>query len=391
MALGVNYFLLFAVYGIVNTYLPVLLKSIGYGTGEVGILLGIFETAGVILPLFLSTAVDKNGKYGAVMIGLGVIMSVALLPFTFFPSFFIAAASLSLFSLGIKGLVPITDTFTSKQLGRDKKNYGKIRAVGSFGFVCITVFLHFSTVINGENTDSIILSVFISGMLYVFSLFIIPNIFVPVHNSGLNNDGKKKLFQTLFSKGNNEESFSKTFWFGLFLISFGFFGLVPSQKFFSLYAKEYLHLKSYAGLWALSAMAEIPVMFLSGKIIGKFGVEKLIPAALFSIGIRNLTYAVFPSLGGAVAAQLMHCLNYGLFHPTAVIFCASHAPKKAASLGMTMYSVVAAGLSYIIGSIAGGYIIQFAGYRALFIIFSFFPFIGMILYFFAAKNIFKSV
>ncbi len=83
MALGVNYFLLFAVYGIVNTYLPVLLKSIGYGTGEVGILLGIFETAGVILPLFLSTAVDKNGKYGAVMIGLGVIMSVALLPFLF--------------------------------------------------------------------------------------------------------------------------------------------------------------------------------------------------------------------------------------------------------------------------------------------------------------------
>ncbi len=389
MWMGIVYFLLFVVYGIVNTYLPVLLKVIGYGTGEVGLLLGIFETAGVILPFFISATVDKKGKYGLTMVILGIIMSISLLPVIVSFSFFIAALSLCFFSLGIKGLVPITDTFTAHALGADKKNYGKIRVAGSLGFVCITVFLQFTSVITFDNPSSIIWSIFASSILYVISLFTIPGIFTPVYDSASRNV-KPNLFKTLFSKNETgEDTFSPSFWFGIFLISLGFLGMTPSQKFFSLYAKEFLHLNSYAGLWAVSALAEIPVMCLSGKLIEKFGTEKLFPVALFSIVIRNLVYAIFPSLAGAVTAQLMHCLNFGLFHPVSVIFCASRAPKKAASLGMTLYSVVASGLSFIIGSFAGGYIIQWWGYTQLFILFSFFPLAGTVLYFFTAKKMFR--
>lgn len=386
MAVGISYFLLFAVYGIVNTYLPVLLKNMGYASGEVGILLGIYETAGLLLPLFLSTLVDKKGKYGLTMIILGGVMAAGLLPFAYSLPFYAAAASLCIFALGIRGSVPITDTFTSKLLGGDKKNYGKIRAIGSAGFVFITLCLQFTSIINSESTFSIILGICITASLYMISLFFIPNIFVPVYTESQNSKHSSiKVFSS--QEKNSEESFPHSFWFGLCIIAFGFLGLTPSQKFFSLYAKEYLHLNSYAGLWAISAMAEIPVMFLSGKLIGKFGAERLIPIALLSISIRNIIYAAFPSIGGAVAAQLMHSLNFGLFHPVAIVFCASRVPKKAASLGMTLYSVAASGISYIIGSILGGYIIQLSGYIGMFMIFSIFPVIGAALYFMLGKKI----
>jgi len=388
MRLGVSYFLLFAVYGIVNTYLPVLLKNIGYTSGKVGILLGIYETAGLLLPLFLSTLTDKKGKYGLAMIILGGIMAAGLLPFAYQLPFYAAAASLCIFALGIRSLVPITDTFTSKSLGGDKKNYGKIRAIGSAGFVFINLCLQFTSIINSENTLSIILGICLTASLYIISLFFIPNIFVPVYAESQNSKQNIiKLFS--FKEKNSEESFPPSFWFGLFIMAFGFLGLTPSQKFFSLYAKEYLHLNSYAGLWAISALAEIPVMFLSGKLIGKFGAERLIPIALVSISIRNIIYAAFPSIGGAVAAQLMHSLNFGLFHPVGIVFCASRVPKKAASLGMTLYSVAASGLSYITGSILGGYIIQLLGYIPMFIIFSIFPVIGTLLYFILGKKILR--
>lgn len=388
MAVGISYFLLFAVYGIVNTYLPILLKNRGYALGETGLLLGIYETAGLLLPLFLSTAADKKGKYGLTMIILGGVTAAGLLPFVYGLPFYTAAASLCIFALGIRGLVPITDTFTSKLLGGDKKNYGKIRAIGSAGFVFITLCLQFTSIITSENTLSIILGICVTASLYVISLFFIPNIFVPVYAENQNpKQSIIKLFS--FKEKNSEESFPPSFWFGLFIIAFGFLGLTPSQKFFSLYAKEYLHLNSYAGLWAISAMAEIPVMFLSGKLIGKFGAERLIPIALVSISIRNIIYTAFPSIGGAVAAQLMHSLNFGLFHPVCIVFCASRVPKKAASLGMTLYGTASSGLSYIAGSILGGYIIQLSGYIYLFLVFSIFPIIGTVLYFIFGKRILR--
>ena len=60
--MSIAYFLLFSVYAPVNAYLPVLLKSIEFGTEDLGVILGIFESSCVILPLFLSAAFYKKGR-----------------------------------------------------------------------------------------------------------------------------------------------------------------------------------------------------------------------------------------------------------------------------------------------------------------------------------------
>ena len=156
--------------------------------------------------------------------------------------------------------------------------------------------------------------------------------------------------------------------------------MTPSQRFFSLYVQQFLHLQSYSGLWALSAAAEVPFMFLSGWFIRKYGTEKIIVVSLLAIMVRNLVYATFPTFGGAVAGQLFHAICFGLFHPAAVVFVVERAPKHLVAIGMTLYTSVSVGLASVLGNIAGGIIIDTFGYRMLFVVFSFFPLVGIALF-----------
>jgi len=163
------------------------------------------------------------------------------------------------------------------------------------------------------------------------------------------------------------------------LIFLAFLGLVPCQRFFSLYVEEYVKIEASAGLWALSAMAEIPLLLISGKLIRSFDKERLLVVCLFSIVIRNCCYIFIPGIVGAVGGQLLHSLSFGLFHPLGVLLCVLHSRGNTVT-AMTFFTS-ANGVAYIIGSMIGGYIIEYLGYPALFLLFSVFPAIGIGFYF----------
>ncbi|HPO03470.1 MAG TPA: MFS transporter, partial [Treponemataceae bacterium] len=75
MLMGLPLFLLFSVYGVVNAYLPILLFRLGYTATMIGFLQGLFEAAGLVFPIFISSRVDRKGNYGQVMILLGLLMA----------------------------------------------------------------------------------------------------------------------------------------------------------------------------------------------------------------------------------------------------------------------------------------------------------------------------
>jgi PPP family 3-phenylpropionic acid transporter len=99
-----------------------------------------------------------------------------------------------------------------------------------------------------------------------------------------------------------------------------------------------------------------------------------------AITIRLLLYALFPTPAGIIAAQCMHSLCYGLFHPAAITFISSCVPPERRALGMSLYLSLGTGLPNLIGNIAGGFIIENLGYHALFGLFALFPVIAIIFY-----------
>ena len=386
MIMGIPLFLLFSVYGVVNAYLPVLLSRLGYSATSIGILQGIFEAAGLIFPIFVSSKVDRKGNFGLVMIAFGLMMVVVLPPLVMFGNFWIAAAVLAVFAVGFKGAVPVSDALVSRVLGADKTNYGKVRVMGSIGFVCITLLLQFTRLVNPDSPASIAFWMAVPALLFSLSVAVIPGLLKkfpqPASSSAEESPvlPRKKRLDVL-------KEFPFSFWIGIFLIFLGYLGLVPSQRFFSLYVHNYLHLESYAGLWALSAAAEIPFMFLSGKFIRKYGTERIIVVSLLAITLRNLVYSVFPTFGGAVAGQLFHAICFGLFHPAAVVFVTERAPKRLMVVGMTLYTSVSVGIASVIGNVIGGFVIDTFGYRVLFNFFAVFPLAGIVVFFFLRNRI----
>lgn len=377
MVMGIPFFLLFAVYGVVSAYLPILLFRLGYSATMIGILQGIFEASGLIFPIFVSSRVDKKGTYGLAMIFLGLLMAAVLLPLVYIHNFWVTAAVLSLFAIGFKGAAPVADGLVTRLLGTGNTNYGRVRVMGSIGFVCITLLLQFFPLLDADSPFSIAFWIGLPALLFSASVLVIPGLlkkYPPaVHPVPLNLSSE----------------FPRSFWIGILLIFLGFLGLTPSLRFFSLYIHEYLHLESYAGLWALAAACEVPFMFFSGKFIRRFGSEKLIMLALTAIAVRNLIYAIFPGFWGAVVGQLFHSICFGLFHPAAVNFVCKRSPKRLMVVGLTLYSSVSVGLAAVFGNILGGIIIDSFGYRVLFTFFSIFPLAGMLIFYCLRERIYR--
>ncbi len=375
MIMGIPYFFLFAVYGAVNAYLPILLFRLGYSATMIGLLQGIFEAAGLVFPIFVSSKVDRKGNYGVVMILMGVLMAAVLPPLVYFRNFWVSAAVLSLFAIGFKGSVPVADALVSRQLGKNNTNYGKVRVMGSVGFVFITLMLQFSRLLDTGSPPSIAFWIGFPSLLFSLSVILIPGMLKSSPHPP-NADGPVILSDPVPAVKNRLsvlKEFPESFWIGIFLIFLGYLGLTPSQRFFSLYVQEYLHLESYAGLWALAAAAEVPLMFVSGKFIRRYGTEKILLLSLAAIMVRSLVYAVFPGFAGAVAGQLFHSICFGLFHPAAVVFVCERAPKRLVAVGLTLYSSVSVGIASVLGNVSGGYIIDSFGFRFLFVFFSVFP------------------
>ena len=396
MIMGLPLFLLFAIYGVVNAYLPILLSSLGYSATVIGFLQGIFDASGLLFPIFISAKVDRKGNYGAVMVLLGLLMILVLPVLVVLRNVWITAAVLAVFAIGFKGAVPVADALVSSILGDNRTNYGRVRVLGSVGFVCITLLLQFTRLIDPASPVSIAVWIAIPTVLFTLSVILIPGLLKSRSHSATASVAVSTAADSYevpdaapgdssrpsaFSRGISKlHAFPPSFWIGIALIFLGFFGMTPSQRFFSLYVQQFLHLQSYSGLWALSAAAEVPFMFLSGWFIRKYGTEKIIVVSLLAIMVRNLVYATFPTFGGAVAGQLFHAICFGLFHPAAVVFVVERAPKHLVAIGMTLYTSVSVGLASVLGNIAGGIIIDTFGYRMLFVVFSFFPLVGIALF-----------
>jgi PPP family 3-phenylpropionic acid transporter len=141
-------------------------------------------------------------------------------------------------------------------------------------------------------------------------------------------------------------------------------------------------------MWALATLAETIVMFISGKIIARFGALNILAFSSAFVTIRLLIYALFPFKGGIICAQLLHCFCYGLFHPAAVVFISNSVPPEHRAMGMSLYLSLGTGLPALIGNAMGGFIIEHSGYLALFKIFSLFPIgaLGIFISIFIAKN-----
>lgn len=375
LQLYISFFFVYSIFAITNPYLQVLLRNSGYSYEAVGVLLGIFEVAGIVGPLVVGRIVDKTGRLKDTVLvstaatALGLILLVRSGPV------WLTIIALSITAFFLRALLPLVDTVATNRFNGDAQKYARIRAFGTLGFVVFSLaFTALGVPILSDNSSII-----------MYALFGCICFFLPVLSWKEQKQPKKEKNTTKIKT--KRKPFSENPWFdsafviGLIIIAFNRLSMSAVTSFFSLYLVEELHIYSISLMNAIAAGSEIILMLLAGYLIQKRGVLPVFLLLISGLGmaLRLMLYARFPTLTGVIVGQLLHSVCFGLFHPAAIQLVARRVKRTHRTLGMSMYISLGVGLPTVLGSSLGGFLTEGFGYKVLFESFSVFAMISVML------------
>lgn len=368
-------FMLFAVVSVVSVYLPLFLQVFGYTTTQIGLLLAVFNAAGIIIPLLVTPAMSRTGRLAPVLFIIAAGMAVMPVPLFRWHGFAVTSLLLALYAAFYRSAIPVCDTMINNGLGVHRERYGYVRVFGSIGFVVMSLIMQHFIVLEKITLPEMTAWMSVPAVLLAAAV-------VPF--AGMKDFGQKDAaVQKEPPAGTFREtiaSFGTGYFLVLFVIFMQYMGMVPANQFLSLYLKDALKSNASGFMWALNAVCEIPFMFLSGRFIRRYGALPLILVCTAAVSVRMAFYAFIPSLAGVVLGQMMHSLTFGLFYPACIMYCTQAArSNRNVVVSMTLFTV-AGSLANVLGSSFGGWLIDAAGYRVMFCIFGFMPLAGLTVY-----------
>lgn len=357
-------------------YQQIILRNKGYSHSLCGVLIALTQLSAIILPLIISTFSDKTSKAKS---------------FIFFSAFFALAFSIPyLLSLNIYvvvitafimcGLIwsinPLCDGYINRALKNDTSRYGAIRSMGTLSYMVILILFSLSGFPNESDNKSILLALTIC-----FSVLLVAVLFV----KEIKSDEKKKESGAFFSFS----WFPKRFYIFMLIIAITRIAHSIVEKLLSSYMVEDLKLGRFFLLFvALGAFCEFLCMILFSYLRRKNKVNSWDLLVLSSVGLalRLLLYLV-PSVWAFTVAQMLHGLTFGANHVAATGYAADNVAPEHYGVAMTLYWSLAVNLPQMMGAFGGGFIIESFGYPMLFLSYSIFPIIGIILSFVLKKTL----
>ncbi|MDR0403595.1 MAG: MFS transporter [Treponema sp.] len=361
--LTLSYILSFFAYGAVTPFLPLLVRDLGYSALFVGILLGVFEAAGIAGPFVFGFAADRTGNYKIPIIATYVITAVSVIPLALFVHPVLSAVFIVFFAFSFRATSPLLDAAATISIGKSG-NYGRLRAAGSLSFIVMVLFLQWTPVLKPDGAANISFWIAVSSIVAIVPVLFMRKI--PVEG-----DGKRRPDKSAGARF-SRRIWTPLFFGGLSVIFLCRLAMSAIYTFFPLYLTEYMHWNVVGAMFALATACEVPCMFVSARLIRRFGPLPLLALSAAAISLRLGIYALFPVKACIVAVQTLHALCFGIFHPAAVGFIVESVPPEKRALGMSIYLSLGSGLPSLFGNALGGIIVERFGYSRLFAVYSLF-------------------
>ena len=353
---------------VIAPYVQIILRNKGYSHSMVGLVVAIGQLGSIILPLLISGVSDKTRRTKLLFLILALVCAVVFIPMALSPSVAITAISLFVVSGMYLSISPLIDGYQNRLLNGDAQKYGIARSAGTMGYVLALAL--FSLIRFPKETDnsSIALCLAIATAVFMAVVLFIPKDLPPEKDSK-----KRKSISGLFSK---------RFYLMMVVIGLSRVAHAIPDRLLSSYMVEVLGLGGNFALFvSLGALSEFVMMNIGGILLEK---KKTTPYTLivlgsFALAVRLLVYRFFPSVLGLVFAQLLHSMTFGSYHIAATQFIAHDVQKEHYSVAMSFYWAIATNLPQMLGSLAGGVVIDRFGYNILFSSFSLFPILATVL------------
>jgi PPP family 3-phenylpropionic acid transporter len=378
MAGWAGYTLLFATFAVLTPYLPLYLGARGFPPSRIGLLLGSFELAGIAGPILVTLLADRLQRYRR-FIALSLLGSVACLLLLHATRSFAAAFPLMI-GLGFcfRSVIPLTDALFGRLLDDPARQYGLVRAAGSAGFLVTSLVLRFTGWVSGDEPTSILTAFAVLAVPAVLVVAVLPTVHRAAKAAGHPAPETTPDTAPLPVAAPVRAGFDARFWTVIGVIFLAAFGNAAHYSFFSLYLRNTFALANVSAIWAIGAAAEVPMVLFSGRVLARFGIRGTLTAAVAAVTVRLALYGLFPALGVVLAAQLLHAFTFGALHTASVAYVNTKIDASRRGLGMAVYSTLSIGLASFLASGVGGYVVEAAGYRALFLVYAAVPVLGLV-------------
>ena len=315
------------------------LKSLGYSSLIIGILLAILPMTKLVAPYIWGWLADHTRR-SMMIIRIASILSLLsfLLVFIEVSVWWLAAVML-LFSFFWNATLPQFEAMTLNHLGEDTHRYSIIRIWGSMGFIVVAVLM-------GDLLDSFSTAVIPIVVAITFAGIALCSFLVPEKLNTPHED-----HSPIWHVIRQREVMAFLIITFLMLCSHG-----PYYTFYTIYMEQLGYSSHMIGiLWAVGVMAEIIVFLVMHRVLPRYGARRLL---LLTLVLTTLRWSMIGFFGEDLSmlflAQLLHAFSFGVFHAVGIslvhdFFTGSHQGR-----GQALYSSVGYGAGVAAGSVVSG-------------------------------------
>lgn len=348
---------------IMVSYLPVYLQDLGMSGNEIGILLAVGPAAAIIAQPFWGFMSDRWKTVKRVLLlCLSSSLAVGFLVFQI-KEFILVLPLMYLFFSFMSPAGGLGDSLAQKVSVLRKVSFGSIRMWGSLGFATASL------------AGGYILSyIGIANIYYVYAAFLclalLFTYFAP------DSEPSKKPVQLINAVKLLKER--RLVIFLLVALSISITHRI-NDSFIGLYIIELGGNESVIGMaWFIGVVTEAVVFALSVYWLRGLHPLTYISIAALIYAVRWFLMSLVPDPAFVLVLQVTHGFTFGIFYLTAFQFVSKLVPEELQSTGHLLFIAVFFGLSGVIGSAAGGVVIDAFDVRTLYSVMFGLALIGLI-------------
>ena len=345
----IHFFALALSYALLLTFLT----SLGYSATERSLFFVADALFGMVMQVVLGYLCDKYRKVKPFLYGCYAVYVVAafFLYRTTGKIFFIHLLLVMLIGSLQRITIGLLDSFTMEQDPDYKENFGTIRMWGSIGWAIGSPLA--AVLVTRFGYPVLGVSFFISVIVLVIILMFIDDVYVKNNRVPITSADIRKLFE------NKNYVMVVIILFVLFSVD-----LMQSytvvDKIMALNGNE----QNVGNYFALCAIVELPLFFIGGKLVKKYGVIKLTAFAAGMFVIRYCIYGFATTVGQIFIGGLLQAFTFPIITVTGKLLVDQQTPDNMKVSGQQVALAVYSGGSALIAPFVCGLVTDMFGVNA---------------------------
>jgi MFS family permease len=341
-----GYFFMFAAVGVYVTFLNLHFYNIGLSGSQIGLINTTIPLIGILSGPVWGILSDRFGVLRRLLIAAALGSILTMLGLSLVDRFAWILALMAAWALFFSPVMPLMDTQTLALLGPNQADYGKHRLWGTVGFTLTSTF--FGAIIERLGEQWIFY-----GFAILFALLLAVVLLMPERRGALS-PARFNL---------NLGAFRKPVWLvflaGIFLANLAMNGM---NAFLGIHMQELGGSQSLIGLaFGLAAANEIPFMLYGGRLITRYGSQRVLQLSFFTLAVRFILYGLLTSPALVVAVSMVHGITFGVYWIASVAYTDELAEPHLRATAQSMRNTVNAAANMISALIAGLLFDNFGG------------------------------